>query len=172
VSSSSPSWLVRTCHGSMAPPSIENERQETGATMSGRPKFRGRTPVVPALPGPRASRQRRPGPPMARPPGKGGGWFGGARESTLRGWFLAKLYQLSHDIGERLCGVDLVSARSPQERFNLAQVPENQLALFWSLAIRVRRSLIDPADEHFSRSTQEHDCVEAVIETALVRDRA
>lgn len=40
---------------SMAPPSIENERQETGATMSGRPKFRGRTPRGPASRGPGAS---------------------------------------------------------------------------------------------------------------------
>ncbi len=94
------------------------------------------------------------------------------RIDDSRGWPSGKLHQLSHDVGERLRGVDLVGACSPQDRFHLAEVPENQLALFWSLAIRVRRSLIDPAEEHFSGSAQEHDRIEAVIETALVRDRA
>ena len=41
---------------------------------------------------------------------QGSGWFGGARGSTLRGWLLSKLHELSHDLGERLCGVNLMGA--------------------------------------------------------------
>jgi len=48
---------------------------------------------------------------------------------------LAKVHEHSHDVGQRLRGVDLVGAGSPQHWFHLAEVPENQLALIWSLAI-------------------------------------
>ena len=76
------------------------------------------------------------------------------------------------DVGERLHRVDLVRARRAQQRFDLAEMREDQLTLPRATCPYVvgGAALAMRSKQHVRRRTEEHDGVEAVVEARLVRD--
>ena len=71
-------------------------------------------------------------------------------------------------LGERLGGIDLVSARSTQQRFRVCQVLENELPLLGALAKSIRTPVLDTAENHIGRSAQQDDRIKARVEPALI----
>ena len=78
--------------------------------------------------------------------------------------------EFGDDVGDRLRGIDLVRAGRTQQRFDLREVPEDQVALFGSLPVVVRRPAIDPSEQHVGGCAQKHDRIEVRVEPALIRD--
>jgi len=97
---------------------------------------------------------------------------GVCRRTELSGGIPTEFRKLGDDIGERPGGVDLVSARPTQPRFNLCHVAEHELALRGGLPVGVVRPHLDPAQENVNGGAQQDYSIEAVVEPALVRHRS
>ena len=83
----------------------------------------------------------------------------------------ADLDEAVHHLVKRARRVELVCAGGPQQRLDGADMRTDQLPLERGLAEVVRRARRDPVEENLGRSAEQHDGVEAVVETSLIRDR-
>ena len=76
--------------------------------------------------------------------------------------------QVGDDFIEWSVGIQLMRAALPEERLNPGEVIQDHRSFHCSLPVAVRRSARDPVKDHVSRSAEQDDRVETVVELRLV----